>query len=412
MRRVIAISPDGQYIAYLSGSDTQFGTPMIRKLDQLEARPAADVVAGEVFFSADSKWLGFFDGASNLKKTPVTGGQVVDVASDLGIAGSGSWGDDDMIAFTSLDPATGVLRVPASGGEFVVVSRPDTAGGELDHSQTAILPRARGILTTVVRQGAPDSSIAVVEPATGAHKVLLPGSTPEYVEVPTRSGPVGVLLFGLGGRIRGVRFDPDRLETIGEPVTLVEAVQTTRNGRLQFAVSRTGALVYIPAGAATAAVRPRVLVWVDRQGRTTPIPAPPRAYNLAVVSPDGRRAAIELLDEENDIWTLDFSTNLLTRLTFGPSLEQSPVWTPDSRYVLHTSLRESRVLNIYKQAADGTGTPERLTTSGDPAIPDVSDARRQRACRYGISHLAIGNCRVADDTNRSARQIARQVGRW
>ena len=33
---------------------------------------------------------------------------------------------------------------------------------------------------------------------------------------------------------------------------------------------------------------PRTLVWVDRQGRETPIPAPPRRYVYPRLSPDGR----------------------------------------------------------------------------------------------------------------------------
>ncbi len=53
----------------------------------------------------------------------------------------------------------------------------------------------------------------------------------------------------------------------------------------------------------------------------------------------------------------------LTRLTFDPGVDQLPVWTPDSRRVLFTSPRGGSNTNLFWQAADNTGTAERLTTS-------------------------------------------------
>ena len=45
-----------------------------------------------------------------------------------------------------------------------------------------------------------------------------------------------------------------------------------------------------------------------------------------------------------------------------------PVWTPDGRRIIFMSDRAG-VLNLYSQAADGTGTVERLTTSANPQWP-------------------------------------------
>jgi hypothetical protein len=79
-----------------------------------------------------------------------------------------------------------------------------------------------------------------------------------------------------------------------------------------YAVSQTGTLAYVPGEAAAT----RSLVWVDRNGRETPLKAPPRGYMIPRLSPDGTNLALEILDQENDIWIWDLARENLRRLTF------------------------------------------------------------------------------------------------
>ncbi len=73
--------------------------------------------------------------------------------------------------------------------------------------------------------------------------------------------------------------------------------------------------------------------------------------------------ALEVRDEESDIWIWDFARKTLTRLTFGPAIDRHPVWTPDGQRVAFSSTRDGGVENLFWKAADGTGTAERLTES-------------------------------------------------
>ena len=109
-------------------------------------------------------------------------------------------------------------------------------------------------------------------------------------------------------------------------------------------------------------------MWVTRQGREEAIKAPLRAYTLPRISPDGTRVAFDIRDQENDIWVWDLTRETLTRVTFDPGLDQHAVWTPDSRRLLFSSSRGG-AQNLYAQAADNTGTTERLTTSPNPQVP-------------------------------------------
>jgi serine/threonine-protein kinase len=169
------------------------------------------------------------------------------------------------------------------------------------------------------------------------------------------------------GTLRGVRFDPDRLEVQGDPVPVAEQVTTAGSGAGDYALSRNGTLIYVP-GAGTAGVSARSLVWVTRQGREEPIKAPPRAYFALRLSPDGTRVALDIRDQENDIWIWDMVRQTLTRLTFDQALDVFPAWTPDGRRIVFSSPRDGPN-NLFQQAADGTGTVEPLVKTPNVKFP-------------------------------------------
>src|SRR5207249_4843622 len=95
-------------------------------------------------------------------------------------------------------------------------------------------------------------------------------------------------------------------------------------------------LVFRPGSVLVAAAQ-RHLVWIDRQGHETVIPAKPRAYQYPRISPDGTKISMNSADEENDIWIYDLKKESLTRLTFGPASEIYSPWMPDGKSVVYSS---------------------------------------------------------------------------
>ena len=79
----------------------------------------------------------------------------------------------------------------------------------------------------------------------------------------------------------------------------------TSTGAPNYSVSRRGDLVFRAGWCRWSAPSLRSLVWVDRKGQETPIPAQPRAYAVARISPDGTRVALDMRDQTNDIWIWD-----------------------------------------------------------------------------------------------------------
>ena len=227
---------------------------------------------------------------------------------------------------------------------------------------------------------------------TGAQKTLLRGgSAPRYL-------PSGHLVYGSAGSLRAVAFDVERLEVIGTPVPVVPQLVTTPTGAADFDVASDGTLVYVRGGLQEPA---RVLLWVDREGREEPIQAPVRAYQYLRISPDGARVAIDIRDQERDIWLWEFVRRTLTRFTFDPAPDRFPVWTADGRRVLFTSARAG-ARNMFWQASDGTGVPEQLTrntTTADNAPSGVSPDgawaifRDGEPLAFDLSRLALGTDR-------------------
>jgi len=213
------------------------------------------------------------------------------------------------------------MRVPATGGTPEVLTKPDPGKGEVGHILPEVLPGGRTVVFTVPQQsGSPENAeIDLMEMQSGRRTVLIRGgSNPHYAAS-------GHIVYGANGTLWAVPFDVDKLQVHGAPVQIAEHVMMKVSGAFNFSIAQDGSLVYVPGEA----VGPPqlALVWVDRQGHEEPIPAPVRPYQSASISPDGTQVALEIRDQENDIWTWDFARKTLTQLTFDPGGNRGVAWS-------------------------------------------------------------------------------------
>jgi serine/threonine-protein kinase len=308
-------------------------------------------LAQNPFVSPDGQWVGYFEGSTALKKVPIVGGPPVTICRLDGAGPRGAtWGPDGTIVFATANG--GLWRVRDAGGEPERLTTPES----VVHSRPQFLPGGRTILFTILQSGGnlENARIGVLDLQTGVQRVVLnSGGDARYV-------PSGHLVYGVPGSLFAVGFDIDRLETVGTPVPIVPGVRTVASGA-DYDVAPDGTLVYVTGGAS--AIR-RTLAWVDRQGREEPVnKAPPRAYAYPRLSPDNTRLALDIRDQENDIWIWDVRRETLSRFTFAPTLDRSPVWTPDGLQIVFSAAGGNGVAELLWQAANGTGTPERLTES-------------------------------------------------
>ena len=355
-----AIASDGRHIVYNSTSRSGTRELYVRALDQLESVPVRGAEnAGSVFLSPDGEWVGYNDtAAGSLRKIRIRSGAPVTICelpSATGGFGGATWGANGLIVFAT-NAAAGLMKVPDTGG----VAEPLTTPEGARHILPRFLPRGEALLFTIVRPGAPEE-VAALSLATGEITALLPGSQPRY-------SASGHLLFVRERAVWAVAFDSARLAVTGQAVQVLEDILLAglEQTSAQLDLSESGTMVYSPAGAEQA---PRQLVWVDRQGREEVIPdVPPRAYVYPRLSPDGRSIALDVRDQQQDIWTWDLDRSVLTRITTDPAPDRNPVWAPDGRRIAFWSSRAIPAA-IFWQAADGTGAPERLTEGGIAMAP-------------------------------------------
>ena len=338
----IAISPSGEHIVYLTGTDGSSAEQLqVRALDQLAA--VTLVSGGELnspFFSPAGESIGFYDREEApvvLKRVSVNGGPTSVICDLPGSLLGASWGEDDTIVFAADGVMPGLWRVAATGGEPEPLTSPDPERGEVGHLWPYVLPGGEAVLFTIAATAVEDSQIAVLSLASGEQTVLIEGgSYPQYAST-------GHLLYSLAGNLWAVAFDLSRLETVGSPVPVQEGVLTKPRGAANFSLSQNGSLVYVPSRS----LEGSALVWVDRQGQVEMLAAERRQYGGLRLSPDGRRAVLTVSEAENtDLVVYDLERDIMTRLTFDPAPDDFPVWTPDGERVVFTSTRNGGGLRI------------------------------------------------------------------
>jgi Tol biopolymer transport system component/tRNA A-37 threonylcarbamoyl transferase component Bud32 len=347
-RHRVAISPDGNRIAYIAVGQGSEDRLRVRQLDQLDT----DAMEGtdgalDPFFSPDGRWVGFAT-ITDLKKVPATGGPPVTVV-DFPEPRGAVWTEEDVIYFGS---TSGLWRVPASGGEAEQVTT--LSAGELLHNRPQLLPDGRGLVFTVATGGVEDTQVAVYSWATGEITTLFPGLAPQYVAS-------GHLVYGrTDGWLMGVAFDVDRMEVLDDPVTLVEGVLVKSTNTMDYALSRNGTLVYL-AGVAGDVPRGG-LVFVDRSGREYPVPGLSRG-TAPRFSPDGTRIAVGVGDvPTRQVWGYDLADSTMTPLTFEGH-NYYPIWSADGEYVVYSS-ETTDAVDLRLARSDGSGAWETLLSNG------------------------------------------------
>jgi serine/threonine protein kinase/Tol biopolymer transport system component len=347
----VALSPDGTHLAYvarLGGAQQLY----LRAMESIESKPIPGTDgAVNPFFSPDGQWVGFFaDG--KLKKISVSGGAALTLGDATKPYGA-NWGSRGMIAFAPSN-GIGLQQVSEAGGTPQQLTRLEN--GEVSPRWPEFLPGGMAVLfaagSTAINFT--NARVAVQSVGTGERRNLVQAGThPRYA-------PSGHLVYAQGGNLMAVPFNPQRLTVTGTAVPVVEGVlQSPVSGAAQYSFSATGSLVYVPGSVQSNQSK---LVWVSRNGAEQPLASPGNAYRGPRLSPDGRRVAVGITEQETQVWLYDLSRETLTRLTFSGNTNNNPSWTPDGKRIAFESSKEGP-LNIFWQLADGSGGLERLTTS-------------------------------------------------
>ncbi len=77
--------------------------------------------------------------------------------------------------------------------------------------------------------------------------------------------------------------------------------------------------------------------WTD-SGKTDPVNAPGRSYEVPRISPDGDQVAFVTSGAKFDVWVHNLARGDATKLTSEGS-NQFPIWTPDGKRLTYRATR-------------------------------------------------------------------------
>lgn len=380
-----AISPDGNRFVF-SGVQTN-GKRMlwVRRLDSAEMTPLPGTEGGDQpFWSADSRYIGFRDGAT-LRKIDANGGppQTIDSAPADSFWSEASWNESDVILLGR--GAGAICQVSAAGGEARPVLNLDAARKERSQVAPRFLPDGRHFVY-----------VSRTDDGIGVHLASLDGGKPHEL-LPNASDASfvapGFLLFVRGNSLLGQRFDPGRLRLQGEPFIVLDSLGRLNGGSVLgfYSASRSGALLYRPGYSADLQ-----LTSADRSGKRTKL-GEPRRYYQGSLSPDERRMAIQINDPmtaTDDIWVLDLPTGILSRVTREPGVATTPQWSPDGRELLFSSNRDGHFV-LYRKVVGAT--------TEQAVLPSMTDI-------YPSQWLQDGSLLLLDGFGRSFFRLGAGVG--
>ena len=363
-RPAIAVSPDGRRLGYVASN-----TAYVRAMSDFVA--SAVVSAGSltnIVFSPDGRSIAYWQ-PGQIKTVAIAGGAPVTVCAAIEGPGGISWSG----AFLYFSQPKAILRVPAGGGQPEVI-----VPLEIEESafRPQMLPDGKTVLFTLASGTDPDrwdrAKVVLHSLDTGTRTTLVEGGSdaryvPSGLGSPKRGEREGGhLVYAVSGVLFARPFDASRRILTGGAVAVVEGVRRGGGGvgagTVQFSVSDTGTLVYLPGPVTATGAMNQQLALIDRSAASELLKVPTGTYLAPRISPDGRFVAFGREDNRDvSVWIYPLSgAGSPRRLTFRGQ-DRYPLWTSDSRRVIYQSSRDGEAA-LFWQLADGTGAPERLTT--------------------------------------------------
>lgn len=334
---LLAVAPDGRSLVVQVSRSGQPKRLVLRRFDSsvYEELPGTER-GGSPFWSPDGRRIGFY-GPAGLSVYSLDTGKartLVPLATRSASEGA-HWTEPDTIFYMIAGTGAGLYSVQGDGtGRALLFRSPDGPAVEFLYPRAL---RGRKLLAASVRA---DRRLGYLDLDSKRYEPVLPGA---------RGGTLlrsGHLVYFHDGQLYATRVGADLRPTGRAPVAVVPDVADAGWEGGYYSLTPDGTLAYLTQPKPM----PTELVWVDTQGRETPLALPPATYEPLSISPDGSRVAI-VRYETPERWTLlvhDFRGGRWLELTEGTVRRANAVWSADSRWVAYGSTQDgSPLMNLY-----------------------------------------------------------------
>ena len=333
------ISPDGQQIAYAANTDGKYAI-WVRPIGAVAARPLSGTenAYGSMFWSPDSRYLGFFLPDGKLRKIDLSNGFVTELSNS--IWNGGTWNRNGDILITSeTSESSGIFRVSDAGGTLTQITEADRSAKLRGHQFPQFLPDGRHFLYHAVDPTGHEA-IGVYLGSLDSKSTTRLATLPNLASISGEGMKYGAgyLLFRRDHTLMAQAFDVKRLALEGDPMPLVENIDGG------FSVSENGVLVYQRASDSVQQSATHLL-WFDRRGKPEGQVTAPADIDTIQLSPEGRRVAVTTNARStglSDVWVIDLSDGVANKLNAeNPYWDGYAIWSPDGSRIIFSSERRS-----------------------------------------------------------------------
>jgi serine/threonine protein kinase/Tol biopolymer transport system component len=354
-----AISPQGDAFAYIGQPPDNKRTLWIRPLNsetpvQLSG---TDDVTGFLWLPGGQA-LVFISADGKLRRIERTGGSSR-VLADTGSGFRGLTANRNGVILGARVSDNIIVQISESG-EVKPVTSLDASSKELFQALPVFLPDGNRFVYISVRgeQGKMGLYVGSLDAPSSATQVwsFVPNNLNNMHYVPS-----GHLLMLQAGTLTAVPMDASGQVEEGGVVTLAEGL--TGN----VSVSENGMLLYRKAGPP----RGMNLVWFSRDGKQSEPIGETAEYGGVEISPQGDRAAIDIVANNTDIWVMDLSRGVPTRITHDRARDWSPSFSSDGRQLVFASAGRDEFAAItqsYMKSSSGLGQEVMIPGNDESSI--------------------------------------------
>jgi Tol biopolymer transport system component len=356
----VSLAPDGHAIAFISLSPDGRRVLSVRPIDsETPLTLAGTENVGAFVWSADSRQLAFISDGK-LRKVNATGGAVQTLTDVPQQIRGAAWSPNGVMLFGRVSDNV-IVRMPDSGGPMTPVTKLDAARKEIFHASPVFLPDGNRFVYLAVAGTTPADHgvfLASLDGAVAPSRVI--AIQPQAFNWMAYA-PSGHLLILNTGRMLAYEMDASGRVAEGEPAVLAEGIDANPS------VSDDNVLMYHKAQPSAG----RQLTWYDRSGKAAGTVGQAGEYGSLELSPTGDRAAVDAWTDGNrDVWVMDLGRAVMSRLTFEPSFEWTPTWSPDgTRIAYGSNTGDVGQTRIFVKAASGVGTPAVVGGDDGGAVP-------------------------------------------
>ncbi len=333
--RMISISPNGKYFAYVCAKEEHRYIAIINLQDSSQNILEESKDGLFPFFSPDEKWIGFVT-PNKVNKIEISSGLIKEICSASNPYYGAVWGNDGMIYFGDSEGMK-FLKVSDKGGVPKLVTDKVRFMHDVEYISTT-----KGA-NLIFRSPGPNItrgpfSVYSFDSSNGDINQIANGYMP--------SAYGNNIVTIEDGQARSMKFDRRTFKIDSEIFTLFNKRIRYSDTGSQFAMSKNNVIVFLSGNSSLKTqlttvdpITDKIQTLFDRE----------EIFGQYSISPNGEQIALEVVNNQfYNIHILNLKRSRLSSIT-ASNHNYAPFWSPDGSSIYYTSNREDlSTFDIYK----------------------------------------------------------------